>query len=137
MAKRTGGTLLAVERLRLDPEVQSMAFLRQPGIAALYSGDEIMKASVSVRRRENSCAPLGDPLFAFHVTVVGRTIELRHAGSLHGGSVIAGCLSSKFGQLLVQRVLAQRGAENENLDGLSGHAGLARGTWVESVAALG
>jgi hypothetical protein len=32
-----------------------------PGIEALYSGDEMMKASLSTRRRRSSSAPLGMP----------------------------------------------------------------------------
>lgn len=43
----------------LNRETQSMAFLSAPGIDALYSGDEMTKASQPTRRRRNSSDPGG------------------------------------------------------------------------------
>src|SRR6185436_2359462 len=45
-------------------ETQSIAFLINPGIEPLYSGDEIMKASFAKMRLQNSSAAFGCELFA-------------------------------------------------------------------------
>ena len=45
----------------LNRETQSIAFLRAPGMEALYSGDATTKASASSKRRRNSSAPAGKP----------------------------------------------------------------------------
>jgi len=42
-----------------NPETQSMAFFKSPGIEPLYSGDEIIKASFAKIRLRNSSAPAG------------------------------------------------------------------------------
>src|SRR5512144_1005976 len=90
-----------------------MAFLSSPGIAALYSGEEITKASLAARRRRNSSAPGGNPDAVLLVLVVGRRIELGHRRQVDRSTVLLDRLHRQARQVGVERLLAQRRREHQ------------------------